>query len=70
METLRKRLEEQKERHQGATNWVGNGGHFAFRRNMAYTPEGLRMARMNRANQRAVKVWDKNANSKEPRHSV
>ena len=31
METLRKRLEEQKARHQGGNKWIGTGRHFALR---------------------------------------
>ena len=30
METLRKRLEEQKERHQGGSKWIGTGGTSPF----------------------------------------
>jgi len=30
METLRQRLEEQKERHQGGSKWIGTGGTSPF----------------------------------------
>lgn len=57
MEELRKRLEEQKERHQGGNYWVGTGGTSPFGAYGA-NPEGLRMAGSSR-NKSAVKVWEK-----------
>ena len=41
METLRKRLEEQKGRHQGGKKWIGTGGTSPFG-NAGYNPEGDR----------------------------
>ena len=42
METLKKRLEEQKERHQGGNKWIGTGGTSPFG-NGGYNPEGVRI---------------------------
>src|SRR5436190_2336910 len=42
METLKKRLEEQKGRHQGGSKWIGTGGTSPFGA-YGYNPEGLRM---------------------------
>lgn len=58
METLRKRLEEQKERHQGGNKWVGTGGTSPFG---AYgdNPQGVRIGQPGNRNFSAVKVWDR-----------
>ena len=58
METLKKRLEEQKERHQGGSKWVGTAGTSPFGA-YGYNPEGVRIGQKESRNQRAVKVWDK-----------
>jgi len=58
METLRKRLEEQKGRHQGGSKWIGTGGTSPFGA-YGYNPEGVRIGQAESRNQRAVKVWDK-----------
>src|SRR3546814_192144 len=42
METLKQRLEEQKERHQGGNKWVGTGGTSPFGAH-GYNPEGVRI---------------------------
>src|SRR4028119_1995352 len=57
METLKKRLEEQKERHQGGSKWIGTGGTSPYG-NSGYNPEGVRIGGEGRHN-RAIKVWDK-----------
>src|SRR5271168_4107674 len=57
METLRKRLEEQKERHQGGNKWVGTGGTSPFG-NSGYNPEGVRIGGSG-GNRSAVKVWER-----------
>lgn len=57
METLKKRLEEQKERHQGGNKWIGTGGTSPFGHS-GYNPEGIRIGGESR-NRRAVKVWEK-----------
>ena len=58
METLRKRLEEQKERHQGGNKWIGTGGTSPFGA-YGYNPEGIRIGQDRSRHRRAVKVWDK-----------
>ena len=42
METLKKRLEEQKGRHQGGNKWIGTGGTSPFGA-YGYNPEGIRI---------------------------
>ncbi|MBI1905760.1 MAG: VWA domain-containing protein [Rhodocyclales bacterium] len=58
MEELRKRLEEQKERHQGGSKWIGTGGSSPFGNN-GYHPEGIRIGGESAGNRTAVKVWEK-----------
>ena len=58
METLKKRLEEQKKRHQGGNKWIGTGGKSPFGAN-GYNPEGVRIGQKGGRSGRAVKVWDK-----------
>jgi uncharacterized protein with von Willebrand factor type A (vWA) domain len=58
METLKKRLEEQKGRHQGGSKWVGTAGTSPFGA-YGYNPEGVRIGQDSSRHQRAVKVWDK-----------
>ncbi|MBX3454756.1 VWA domain-containing protein [Ferrovibrio sp.] len=58
METLKKRLEEQKERHQGGNKWIGTAGTSPFGA-YGYNPEGVRIGQDKSRNRRAVKVWDK-----------
>lgn len=58
METLRQRLEEQKERHQGGNKWIGTAGTSPFGAYGA-NPEGVRIGQKESRNRRAVKVWDK-----------
>ena len=58
METLQKRLEEQKERHQGGNKWIGTGGTSPFGA-FGYNPEGVRIGQHKSRHRRAVKVWDK-----------
>lgn len=57
METLRQRLAEQKERHQGGSKWIGTGGTSPFGA-WGYNPEGVRIGQTESRNRRAVKVWD------------
>ncbi len=56
METLKKRLEEQKERHEGGNRWIGTGGTSPFG-NGGYNPQGIRIGGKG-GNKSAVKVWD------------
>jgi uncharacterized protein with von Willebrand factor type A (vWA) domain len=57
LETLRERLREQKERHQGGNKWIGTQGTSPFGAN-GYNPEGIRIGQAGSRNRRAVKVWD------------
>jgi hypothetical protein len=57
MEEFKKRLQEQKGRHQGGSKWVGTGGTSPFGNN-GYNPEGIRVGGESRGNRTAVKVWD------------
>ena len=58
METLKKRLAEQKDRHQGGNKWVGTAGTSPFGA-YGYNPEGIRIGQHESRHKRAVKVWDK-----------
>jgi uncharacterized protein len=57
LETLQKRLAEQKGRHQGGSKWIGTAGTSPFG-NAGYNPEGIRIGGESR-HRRAVKVWDR-----------
>jgi uncharacterized protein len=57
IEEFKKRLEEQKKRHQGGSKWIGTGGTSPFG-NSGYHPEGIRVGGESR-NKRATKVWEK-----------
>jgi uncharacterized protein with von Willebrand factor type A (vWA) domain len=59
METLRKRLEEQKERHEGGSKWIGTGGTSPFGHG-GYNPQGVRIGGAGK-NKSAVKVWEQRA---------
>ena len=59
METLKKRLEEQKERHEGGSKWIGTGGTSPFGHG-GYNPQGVRIGGQGK-NKSAVKVWEKRA---------
>jgi uncharacterized protein len=58
METLKKRLEEQKKRHEGGSKMIGTAGTSPFGA-MGYHPEGVRIGQEKSRHGRAVKVWDK-----------
>ncbi len=58
METLKKRLEEQKERHAGGGKWIGTGGTSPYGA-YGYNPAGVRIGQKTSRHQRAIKVWDK-----------
>lgn len=57
METLRERLREQQERHEGGNKWVGTGGTSPFGA-YGYNPEGVRIGGQS-THKSAVKVWEK-----------
>jgi uncharacterized protein with von Willebrand factor type A (vWA) domain len=58
METLKQRLLEQKERHQGGNKWIGTAGTSPFGAH-GFNPEGVRVGQDTGRNRSAVKVWDK-----------
>ena len=59
MDTLRKRLEEQKGRHEGGNKWIGTGGTSPFGHG-GTNPQGIRIGGTSR-NRSAVKVWEQRA---------
>ena len=58
MEELKKRLAEQKGRHQGGSKWIGTGGTSPYGA-YGYNPAGVRIGQKENRNFRAIKVWDK-----------
>ncbi len=58
METLRERMQEQKEAHHGGGKWIGTGGRSPFGA-YGYNPEGIRIGQKESRHRKAVKVWDK-----------
>src|SRR3989441_3526678 len=58
LETLRRRLAEQKGRHQGGSKWIGTAGTSPYGA-YGYNPEGVRIGQDTNRSFRAVKVWDK-----------
>ncbi|WP_196161480.1 VWA domain-containing protein [Reinekea sp. G2M2-21] len=56
LETLKQRLEEQKERHEGGSKWIGTGGTSPFGHS-GYNPEGIRIGGPGRHG-KALKVWE------------
>ena len=57
MERLKALFEEQKERHEGGSKWIGTGGTSPFG-NGGYHPEGVRIGGESAGNRTAVKVWE------------
>ncbi|URD61297.1 VWA domain-containing protein [Sphingomonas sp. KRR8] len=57
MATLKRRLEEQQERHEGGSKWIGTGGTSPFGHG-GYNPEGVRIGGPGKQG-RAIKVWEK-----------
>ena len=60
MATLKKRFEEQKERHEGGSKWIGTGGTSPFGAH-GVNPQGIRIGQAGGRNKSAVKVWDQRA---------
>jgi uncharacterized protein len=60
MDELKKRFEEQKERHEGGNRMIGTGGTSPFGAN-GYNPQGIRIGQAGGRNKSAVKVWDQRA---------
>jgi hypothetical protein len=58
MEALRQRLEEQKQRHEGGSKWIGTRGTSPFGA-YGFNPEGVRIGQDGSRNRGAVKVWDR-----------
>ncbi|MGN6085528.1 vWA domain-containing protein [Trinickia sp.] len=57
MERLKELFDEQKERHEGGSKWIGTGGTSPFG-NGGYHPEGVRIGGKSAGNRTAVKVWE------------
>jgi uncharacterized protein len=57
MERLKQLFDEQNERHEGGSKWIGSGGTSPFG-NGGYNPEGIRIGGDSAGNRTAVKVWD------------
>src|SRR5260221_2903616 len=58
METLKKRLEEQKGRHQGGSKWIGTGGTSPFGAH-GYDPEVVGIPQGRTGIPGRIKVWEK-----------
>ncbi len=58
MAALRERLEEQDERHEGGSKWIGTAGTSPFGA-YGYNPEGVRIGQQESRHRRATKVWDR-----------
>lgn len=56
IEEFKKRLEEQKSKHQGGNKWIGTGGTSPFGHG-GFNPEGIRIGGESKQ-RRAVKVWE------------
>jgi uncharacterized protein with von Willebrand factor type A (vWA) domain len=57
MKALQERLEDQEDRHEGGSKWIGTAGTSPFGA-YGYNPEGVRMGQEGSRHRRAVKVWD------------
>ena len=58
MRALQERLDEQSERHEGGSKWIGTAGTSPFGA-YGFNPEGVRIGQEGSRNRSAVKVWDK-----------
>ncbi len=58
MKALAERLEEQDERHEGGSKWIGTAGTSPFGA-YGYNPEGVRIGQSGSRNRSAAKVWDR-----------
>ena len=59
LKEFKKKLEEQKKRHEGGNKWIGTGGSSMFG-NSGYNPKGVRVGGAG-GNKNAVKIWEKRA---------
>jgi uncharacterized protein len=57
MAALQQRMDEQKERHEGGSKWIGTGGTSPFG-NAGYHPEGVRIGGEAKHG-KAIKIWEK-----------
>jgi len=60
IERLKQLLDEQKDRHEGGSKWIGTNGTSPFG-NGGYNPEGIRVGGPSAGNRTAVKVWEQRA---------
>ncbi len=60
IERLRELLEEQKERHEGGSKWIGTNGTSPFGHG-GYNPQGIRIGGPSAGNRTALKVWEQRA---------
>ncbi len=58
MQALRERIEQQQDRHEGGSKWIGTAGTSPFGA-YGYNPEGVRIGQQGSRNRRATKVWDR-----------
>jgi uncharacterized protein with von Willebrand factor type A (vWA) domain len=58
MKALQERLDEQEQRHEGGSKWIGTAGTSPFGA-YGYNPEGVRIGQHGSRNRSAVKVWDR-----------
>jgi uncharacterized protein len=58
MQTLQQRLEEQKQRHEGGSKWIGTAGTSPFGAH-GFNPEGVRVGQAGGRNRSAVKIWER-----------
>jgi uncharacterized protein with von Willebrand factor type A (vWA) domain len=58
MRALQERLDEQDERHEGGSRWIGTAGTSPFGA-YGFNPEGVRVGQNSSRNRSAVKVWDR-----------
>jgi uncharacterized protein with von Willebrand factor type A (vWA) domain len=58
MKALRERLQEQDDRHEGGSKWIGTAGTSPFGA-YGYNPEGVRIGQHGSRHRSAVKVWDR-----------
>ncbi len=58
MNALRERLQDQDDRHEGGSKWIGTAGTSPFGA-YGYNPEGVRIGQHGSRHRSAVKVWDR-----------
>jgi uncharacterized protein with von Willebrand factor type A (vWA) domain len=58
MRALQERLDEQDERHEGGSRWIGTAGTSPFGA-YGFNPEGVRIGQAGSRNRSAIKVWDR-----------